>query len=117
MNNFYEKPNIKFTSLKLNENVSDQCWSSAANNSGQTVWYFDPNGNEEGYFSFRVIPAEGGKQCGTVDIIIEGIFNYPADQKPDDQTLIDSLVRAAGGNNGQPFNEGSGIQDNPGGMS
>lgn len=113
----YEKPVLKFVSLQAKENVADPCWSPSVNmeNGEFITWYYDPNGSEGGYFSFQVISSENN--CGSVAIQITGKYNYPEGSVPTDDQLIMSVINAAGGNQGQPFKTGSGIQDTPGGMS
>ena len=120
----YEKPALKFVSLRPKENVADPCWSPSVNSDG-TIWYYDPNEGDRGYFSFQVIPVAGkkGNQCGQVKIVIKEKFNYDdpkteqIEPAPSDTELIALMTNAAGGNSGQPFKTGAGIQDNPGGMS
>lgn len=112
--NKYEKPALKFVSLRAKENVAKECWSPTYNPPGK-IWYYDPNGKDKGYCSFQVISS--GDNCGQVEIRIEEIYNYPEDQKPTDKYLIDEICKNAGGNSGQPFSGKSSIQDTPGGMS
>ena len=111
----YEKPEFRLISLRTKENIADPCWSPSVNLPG-TTWYYDPNGDNEGYFSFQVTTG-GNAQCGSVQIEVTGKYNYPEGETPSDDELISALVSAAGGNAVQPFNSNSGIQDNPGGMS
>ena len=116
-NGGYEKPVLKFVSLQAKENIADPCWSPSVNmeNGEFITWYYDPNGSEGGFFSFQVISE--GNNCGTVKINIVGKYNYPEGSEPTDESLISSVISAAGGNSGQPFSQNSGIQDTPGGMS
>lgn len=50
----YEKPKMKFVSLRNKKEVANRCWSGSNNT---TTWYYDTQG--PGYVSFQI----GGGEC------------------------------------------------------
>lgn len=94
----YEKPSIKFVSLRANKNVADPCWSPKEYNSKEL--YYDVPG--KGYIRFKA--GDNGDNCGQAEISILEYYNIPQNNRPTEEQLK-SMVSAAcgGGNSGNPY--------------
>lgn len=105
----YEKPAMKFVSLRSEEAVANTCWGYHGTG---TLLYCDIPG--EGYCSFQI----GGGSC-TLNLV--NVIYYDSEQKASPATseqlaILDSILRNSGGESGNPYKgEGSTvIPDHPG---
>lgn len=111
----YEKPELKFVSLRNEETVAATCWG---HHGSDTVLYCDIPG--EGYCSFQI----GGGSC-TLNLI--NVWYY-SDQNGDGEitsdehelanddqvAALEAVLKAAGGESGNPFKgEGSTVVEKP----
>lgn len=109
MTETYEKPKMKFVSLRNEEAVANTCWGYHGKS---TVLYCDIPG--EGYCSFQI----GGSSC-TLNLI--NITYYDGNNKASQATSqqiaeLEKILRASGGESGNPYSgEGTTvIPDHPG---
>lgn len=105
----YEKPAMKFISLRSEEAVANTCWGYHGT---ETLLYCDIPG--EGYCSFQI----GGGSC-TLNLV--NVTYYDSEKNPTPATseqlaILDSILKKSGGESGNPYKgEGSTvIPDHPG---
>lgn len=111
----YEKPELKFVSLRNEETVANTCWGY---HGSDTPLYCDIPG--EGYCSFQI--ASGSCDLNLINV------RYYSDQNKDgkitsdewdsataeQEAALEAVLKAAGGNKGQPFaGEGSIVVEKP----
>lgn len=109
MTETYEKPKMKFVSLRNEEAVANTCWGYHGTD---TVLYCDIPG--EGYFSFQI--AGGSCTLNAINLVYyDGDGNvkpYNSEQK----AALMKILQSAGGESGNPY-KGEGttiIPDHPG---
>lgn len=111
----YEKPAVKFVSLRNEETVANTCWGY---HGSDTVLYCDIPG--EGYCSFKI----GGGNCSLnlTEVYYyensdsDGTAIFDGDSR---YTTLVTILKNSGGNQGNPYSgEGSVvIPDHPGSWS
>lgn len=111
----YEKPSLKFASLRNQEAVADVCWGEHGNTT-KFDYYMDKAG--AGFYRFSVNTAGNcslittdvvyldGKNDQTPTPILPGTDEYNA--------FLAKLKKEAGGNDGNPFDKKGGVSENPG---
>lgn len=105
----YEKPSLRFVSLRSREAVANTCWGNA----GKGVTYFY-NTQGTGYVSFQI----GGGSC-TLSLI--NVTYYDSDNNPSSLAESDpryqelyKALKSAGGESGNRFQgEGNIFPNNP----
>lgn len=103
----YEKPQLKFVSMRSEENVADPCWSP--NSYANADLYYDIPG--KGYVRFMA--AGDGDNCGKSEITILEYYNINA-KDVDEKILINAVKEACGGgNSGNPYKESSSVTPKP----
>ena len=108
----YEKPAVKFVSLRNEEAVAKTCWGYGGTD---TVLYCDIPG--EGYVSFQI----GNKKCG-LDLVNVYYYDSTGNQSiatSDQIKILDQILRGSGGESGNNY-DGEGsivIPDTPGDWS
>ena len=86
----YEKPSMKFTNIRNQQNIAGNCWNLDA--SGKvTKWYYDYSG--QGWIAFHMggncnKVLEGGVGSDNID----DYYNVPADEYDD---VVQDLVSKA----------------------
>ena len=92
----YEKPAMKFVSLRNESKVANTCWGG---HGGSMKWYYDTEG--PGYVSFQI----GGGSCD-LNLINVTYYDSQGNASDADTSKIEELNAAlenAGGNKGSNF--------------
>lgn len=99
----YEKPSMKFVSLRADKNVADPCWSPVLYDVKEL--YYDVPG--QGYIRFTA--SDNGKNCGQAEITILEYYNFPENKRHSDYELKRMVAEACGGgNSGNPYKNTNG---------
>lgn len=108
----YEKPALKFVSVRNEEAVANTCWGYHGTD---TVLYCDAPG--EGYFSFQI----GGGSCALnlVNILYYDSNGNSGQATDQQKAILTEILKNSGGNQGNPYSgEGSTVfPDHPGNWS
>lgn len=100
----YEKPSMKFVSIRNEEAVANTCWGG---HSGALAWNYDTSGT--GYVSFQIM---GGK-C-SLDGLTVTYHNIPEDKQKAAYDEMYAALMNSGGAQGNPFKgEGGDFPVNP----
>lgn len=102
MNNMttsYEKPSLKFVSVRNEESVADTCWGGHGN---RETWYYDTEG--AGYVSFQI----GGDKC---HLSLDQVTYYtdkndsgtPLTEGSAKYIELQNALVTSGGESGNPF--------------
>lgn len=121
-NQSYEKPQLKFVSLRNQESVAEKCWG----NHGTGYEYYDTMG--KGYVGFTIAPGSCTTEGGQLQV-----YYYPEKDTPKEEGILiykdhpqygkqytefyNELQRVSGGSYGQPFKGEAQFPDDPGDMS
>lgn len=104
MNNTnYEKPKMKFVSLRNKKEVANTCWGGHGN---KMTWFYDTQGT--GYVSFQI----GGGECTLNLSNVKYYENKESqgeniDQSNEKYNELHNALMKSGGESGNPFkNEG-----------
>ena len=109
MTKTYEKPKMKFVSLRNEEAIANTCWGYHGTD---TVLYCDIPG--EGYFSFQI--AGGSYKLNAINIRYYDGEGNGKEYTQDQYNALMSILNSAGGESGNPY-KGEGttiIPDHPG---
>ena len=108
----YEKPMLKFASLRNEDAVANTCWGYHGTD---TLLYCDIPG--EGYFSFQI--AGGSCKLNAINIIYYDSEGNQSAYTSEQEAALMSVLKQAGGESGNPYKgEGSTIiPDHPGNWS
>lgn len=108
----YEKPAMRFVSLRSEEAVANTCWGYHGTD---TVLYCDVPG--EGYFSFQI--AGGSCTLNAINIVYYDGEGNPSSYTQAQYHELMTILNSAGGESGNPY-KGEGttiIPDHPGNWS
>lgn len=102
----YERPEIKFADVRLNEGIADTCWGLKPNHPNDVAHYYDVDG--PGYVSFHVKRKTSDKNgCSTPDAYSIVYYEYKGAEGVDgnkyDMEVEAALSASQGGNSGQPY--------------
>ena len=91
----YEKPAMKFVSLRAQRNIAETCWGY--HGTGTTLYCDIPG---EGYCSFQI--ASGSCALNLINVMYYDTNNMPSAATPEQ---ISALIAAVGegGSDGQPY--------------
>ena len=108
----YEKPMLKFASLRNEDAVANTCWGYHGTD---TLLYCDIPG--EGYFSFQI--AGGSCTLNAINIIYYDSEGNRSTYTSEQEAALMNILKEAGGESGNPYKgEGSTIiPDHPGNWS
>ena len=108
----YEKPMLKFASLRNEDTVANTCWGYHGTD---TKLYCDIPG--EGYFSFQI--AGGSCTLNAINFIYYDSEGNQSAYTDEQKATLLSILEDAGGESGNPYKgEGSTIiPDHPGNWS
>lgn len=104
----YEKPQMTFQKIVLDDTVADTCWSPS--NPMDLYAYLDTPG--AGYVYFKA--TSSGDNCGKASVEIIAYIGYPDDKKPSTSDIEKYLKQYSGGNSGNPYKKGEHLKPEPG---
>lgn len=103
----YEKPELKFVSMRSEENVADPCWSP--NSYQNAELYYDIPG--KGYVKF--VAKGNGNNCGNAVIEIKEYYNITAAEVNENDLIGQVVIACGGGNSGNPYKGTSSVAPDP----
>lgn len=98
----YERPEIKFADVRLNEGIAGTCWGLKPGHTKDYEYFYDVEGT--GYVGFHIKSVDGS--CGAPDAYNIKYYEYEGATGVDGtkyEAEVEIALTKGGGNNGQNY--------------